>query len=103
MTAGVAVGLAAAAAGTAEAAPLPAPAAAEIDAITTGAPRYANSTWGIVVDDAVTGERLFAQERTADVRAGFDHQGGVPATIAPALRGGYGRRLPLDLEVIDFG
>ena len=30
-------------------------------------------------------------------------EGGAPATIAPALRGGYRRRLPLDLEVVDFG
>ena len=61
IAAGVALGLTAAVAGTAQAAPLPASAVAEIDAITTGAPRYANSTWGIVVDDAATGERLFGR------------------------------------------
>jgi serine-type D-Ala-D-Ala carboxypeptidase/endopeptidase (penicillin-binding protein 4) len=61
MTASVALGLTAAMAGTAQAAPLPASAVAEIDAITTAAPRYANSSWGIVVDDAITGERVFAR------------------------------------------
>ena len=55
-------GLAAAAAlaAPAAAAPLPADAAAAVTAITTG-PRYANSTWGIAVADAVTGESLNAQ------------------------------------------
>lgn len=55
-----ALGLAAAA-GAAQAAPLPASAAAQIEAITAITPRYANSTWGIAIDDAVTGERLYAK------------------------------------------
>ena len=56
-----ALGLAAAAAGSVQAAPLPAAAAAQIEAITNATPRYANSTWGIAIDDAVTGERLYAR------------------------------------------
>ena len=70
IAAGVALGLTAAVAGPAQAAPLPASAVAEIDAITTGAPRYANSTWGIVVDDAATAE------------AGSGAAWAVPATAA---------------------
>ena len=78
IAAGVALGLTAAVAGTAQAAPLPASAVAEIDAITTGAPRYANSTWGIVVDDAATGERLFGRNA---------QQMFVPASITKVAQG----------------
>jgi D-alanyl-D-alanine carboxypeptidase/D-alanyl-D-alanine-endopeptidase (penicillin-binding protein 4) len=56
-----ALGLAAATAGSVQAAPLPAAAASQIEAITNATPRYANSTWGIAIDDAVTGERLYAR------------------------------------------
>ena len=74
----LAVGLTAAVAGTAQAAPLPASAAAQIEAITSATPRYANSTWGIVVDDAVTGERIYA--RNADKMF-------VPASITKIFQG----------------
>ena len=47
-------------AATAHAAPLPAAQAAQVESITAG-PRYANSTWGISVTDAVTGERVYSK------------------------------------------
>jgi D-alanyl-D-alanine carboxypeptidase/D-alanyl-D-alanine-endopeptidase (penicillin-binding protein 4) len=78
MTASLALALAAGVAGTAQAAPLPAAAQAQIDAITTTAPRYANSTWGIVVDDAVTGERIYARNA---------QQMFVPASITKIFQG----------------
>ena len=78
MAACLAVALAAPVAGTAQAAPLPASAAAQIEAITSATPRYANSTWGIVVDDAVTGERIYA--RNADKMF-------VPASITKIFQG----------------
>ena len=47
-------------AATAQAAPLPAAQAAQVESIIAG-PRYANSTWGISVTDAVTGERVYSR------------------------------------------
>src|SRR3954452_24984985 len=76
--AGLALGLTAAVAGTAQAAPLPPSSAAAIEALTTTAPRYANSTWGIVVDDALTGERVFAKNA---------QQMFVPASITKLAQG----------------
>jgi D-alanyl-D-alanine carboxypeptidase/D-alanyl-D-alanine-endopeptidase (penicillin-binding protein 4) len=76
--AGLALGLTAAVAGTAQAAPLPASSAAAIEALTTTAPRYANSTWGIVVDDALTGERVYAKNA---------QQMFVPASITKLAQG----------------
>ena len=80
LTATLALGLiaAATAAGTAQAAPLATSAAARIEAITTGAPRYANSTWGIAVDDVVTGERVYAKNA---------QQMFVPASITKLAQG----------------
>jgi serine-type D-Ala-D-Ala carboxypeptidase/endopeptidase (penicillin-binding protein 4) len=65
-------------AASAHAAPLPASSAAQIEAITTAAPRYANSTWGIAVDDALTGEPVYAKN------AG---QMFVPASITKLAQG----------------
>jgi D-alanyl-D-alanine carboxypeptidase/D-alanyl-D-alanine-endopeptidase (penicillin-binding protein 4) len=73
-----ALGLVAAFAGSAQAAPLPAASAAQIEAITATTPRYANSTWGITVDDAVTGERLYAKNA---------QQMFVPASITKLAQG----------------
>ncbi len=65
------------AAGTAGAAPLPPAAVAEITAITDG-PRYPNATWGIAIDDAVTGERLYGRNA---------NQMFVPASITKLAQG----------------
>ncbi len=73
-----ALGLVAAAAGSVQAAPLPAAAASQIEAITNATPRYANSTWGIAIDDAVTGERVYARNA---------QQMFVPASITKLAQG----------------